>query len=191
MSLGICLLFTLQGIPCVYYGTEQGLHGSGYSDKFVREALWGKPDPFGTTTKFFKSVKEIAGLRAETPVLRYGRQYFREVSGNGVDFGISSFSPGVIAFCRILNDEEVLVVANTQTDGPWTGHVLVDFALNPPERVSWEVRFSNIENPMEPSPVKENPPGGTEINGMPINGRVRYVTVRLRPMEVVVLCKKV
>jgi glycosidase len=27
--LGIALLFGLQGIPCLYYGTEQGLHGRG------------------------------------------------------------------------------------------------------------------------------------------------------------------
>src|SRR4029077_7367055 len=30
--LGIAVLFGLQGIPCLYYGTEQGLHGRGNSD---------------------------------------------------------------------------------------------------------------------------------------------------------------
>jgi len=38
--LAITVLFGLQGIPCLYYGTEQGLHGRGHSDQFVREALW-------------------------------------------------------------------------------------------------------------------------------------------------------
>ena len=29
VTLGVACLFGLQGIPCVYYGTEQGLHGRG------------------------------------------------------------------------------------------------------------------------------------------------------------------
>ena len=45
VMLGIAVLFGLQGIPCLYYGTEQGLHGRGDSDRFVREALWASPTP--------------------------------------------------------------------------------------------------------------------------------------------------
>jgi len=40
VTLGLACLFTLPGIPCIYYGTEQGLHGAG-SDPAVREAIWG------------------------------------------------------------------------------------------------------------------------------------------------------
>jgi glycosidase len=40
--LGIAGLFTIQGIPAIYYGTEQGLCRYGI-DVDVREALWGKP----------------------------------------------------------------------------------------------------------------------------------------------------
>ena len=29
VTMGVACLFALQGIPCLYYGTEQGLHGSG------------------------------------------------------------------------------------------------------------------------------------------------------------------
>src|SRR5262249_14107679 len=43
LTMGLACLFTLQGIPAVYYGTEQGLHGLGTTDAAVREALWGKP----------------------------------------------------------------------------------------------------------------------------------------------------
>jgi glycosidase len=43
LVLGLAGLFTLQGIPCLYYGTEQGLAGRGGSDQAVREALWGRP----------------------------------------------------------------------------------------------------------------------------------------------------
>jgi glycosidase len=43
LTLGLAFLFTLQGIPCVYYGAEQGLTGhktkGRVDDSPVREAL--------------------------------------------------------------------------------------------------------------------------------------------------------
>ena len=42
VTLGLGCLYSLPGIPCLYYGTEQGLHGDG-NDEAVREALWGGP----------------------------------------------------------------------------------------------------------------------------------------------------
>src|SRR5271163_712889 len=42
VTAGLTCLLALPGIPCVYYGTEQGLHGAG-TDPAVREALWGGP----------------------------------------------------------------------------------------------------------------------------------------------------
>ena len=42
VTLAFACLYALPGIPCLYYGTEQGLHGHG-SDLAVREALWGGP----------------------------------------------------------------------------------------------------------------------------------------------------
>jgi glycosidase len=42
VTAGLASLFALPGIPCIYYGTDQGLHGRG-SDPAVREALWGGP----------------------------------------------------------------------------------------------------------------------------------------------------
>jgi len=50
VTLGLACLFALPGIPCVYYGTEQGLHGAG-SDAAAREALWGETG-FPTTGPF-------------------------------------------------------------------------------------------------------------------------------------------
>ena len=48
IALGHGCLFSLQGIPCHYYGTEQGLWGrkdpTHRDDSMVREALWGRTD---------------------------------------------------------------------------------------------------------------------------------------------------
>ena len=70
-----------------------------------------------------------ADVRAATPALRYGRQYFRPLSRqrDGV-FGISTSAPGLVAFSRILNDTEVIVLANPFTTSTMSGSALVDFA---------------------------------------------------------------
>src|SRR3982074_77324 len=49
VSAALACLFSLQGIPCVYYGTEQGLAGNGSVNEAVREALWGRPGAFSET----------------------------------------------------------------------------------------------------------------------------------------------
>ena len=71
-------LYSLTGIPCLYYGTEQGLHGSG-SDAAAREALWGGPG-FDDPSDLYQHIQQIA---AQQPALRYGRLYFRPLSGMG------------------------------------------------------------------------------------------------------------
>jgi glycosidase len=129
MALG--LLFTLQGVPCVYYGTERGLTGTidgldAYES--VREALWGMPNAFAQDGLYLV-VQALARLRGQANALRYGRLYFRETSGNGSDFGLPSGPGGVVAFSRVVGNEEVSVVANTNTAASWSGSVLVDLDI--------------------------------------------------------------
>lgn len=192
LSMALGCLFALQGIPCVYYGTEQGLHGAGDSDQSVREALWGKDNAFDTETTYFKNLREIASVRAGNPALRYGRQYFRQVSGNGTEFGLSSYAPGVIAFSRILNDTEIVVAANTSTEGDFSGYVIVDFALNPPG-TGMDVLYSNQGvNAQNPGSVQEKPAGSVMIHGMAGGtsyGPLHILPVDLKPMEIQILGK--
>lgn len=137
VTLAMAVLFTLQGIPSLYYGTEQGLQGTvdaaGNPDlganESTREPLWGKPAAFDRTNPVFREIQALGQLRLGEPPLTYGRLYFREVSGNGTDFGHSTGAGGIIAFSRILVDREVVVVANTGST-TFSGHVLVDRDLN-------------------------------------------------------------
>ena len=115
VTLGLASLFCLPGIPCVYYGTEQGLSGHGSEPEAVREALWGGPGFATAGDTYYEDVAAIAKIRRECPALRYGRFYFRPVSGDGKNFGVSPYKGGVLAFSRILMDQEILVVANTDT----------------------------------------------------------------------------
>lgn len=185
--LGIGALFSLQGIPCIYYGMEQGLHGRGDRPEAVREALWGKPDGFDDKHPFYLAIKDLSKIRAAEPALCYGRQYFREVSQNGYDFGLSSERGGVLAYSRILNDQEVLAVINTNITNKWTGEVLVDFALNA-SSPSWRVLFSNMTKEMkELTTHKISQAMVQKISGERLFGPVRVLPVVLDPMEIQIL----
>lgn len=188
VTLGPGCLFALQGIPCLYYGTEQGLHGSGSALEAVREALWGKEDAFNPATPFYKAIRQIALVRSSQPALRYGRQYFRPLSGDRSTFAISTFAPGVLAFARILNDEEVVIVANTDTQNGASLAVIVDYTLNT-VGTAYQVLFSNKAAFTSPGRVEESGPETTvyEVNGAVNHGPVRFIMVTLQPVEVQIL----
>ena len=129
-KLALTCLMTMQGISCIYYGTEQGLDGHGDRREYAREALWGIPNAFSTNHPLYHHIHDLSQLLNEQPALRYGRQYFRKCSGNGSDFGYSPFRGGVISFSRVLNDRELLIVANTNATETATVHVVIDKHLN-------------------------------------------------------------
>lgn len=129
-QLALTCLMTMQGISCIYYGTEQGLNGKGDRREYTREALWGKQNAFSKDHVLFRHIHDLTLLLKAHPALRYGRQYFRKCSGNGIDFDYSPWTGGVISFSRILHDKELLVVANTHIDQPATLHVVVDKSLH-------------------------------------------------------------
>ena len=196
LTLGVGCLFALQGIPCLYYGTEQGLHGMGDTDHAIREALWGKPQAFDREHLFYRTIQRLTHLRQQQPALRYGRQYFRPLSGDGRHFGLSPFPGGMLAFSRILNDQEVLVVANTNTEADWTGEVIVDRALNPVGS-TYQVLFSNTDMhlhherpPASAGSVVEKPAGSVEIHeisGAVTDGPAHALRMTVRNMEIQIL----
>ena len=198
LLLGVSCLFTLQGIPCLYYGTEQGLHGSGDSDAAVREALWGRPHAFNREQPVYKAIDALTAVRASQPALRYGRQYFRPLSGDGIHFGVSPFSAGVLAWSRILNDHELLIIANTSTTKDFHGEVIVDLSLNPPGS-TWEVLFTNLafrgdgtRGGIAPGRVVAKAGGAVEIHevgGGVTRGPARALPVKIEPMEIQIVTK--
>jgi glycosidase len=189
VTLGIACLYCLPGIPCLYYGTEQALHGVG-NDEAVREALWGGPG-FDKASFYYRQISRMAAVRNAQPALRYGRFYFRPISGNHTDFGVSTFPNGVLAFSRILNDEEVIVVANTSTTDSRALDVIVDSNLSRPGDV-YRILYSNKSAPSAPSAVQGKAAGSVtvqEVDGGTGRGPLNSVGVALDAMEVQVLGK--
>jgi glycosidase len=187
VTLGLACLYSLPGIPCLYYGTEQGLHGAG-NDEAVREALWGGPG-FDQQSDFYQHIQQIAAVRAEQSALRYGRFYFRPLSGDGVTFGVSGLPQGVVAFSRILNDQEVVVAANTNPTQAQPIDVIIEIMLSA-EGDAFELLYSNQAGPQAPQPVRVIPQGAAtvqEVDGSVGTGPLHVVRVSLRPLEVQIL----
>ncbi len=136
--LALGYLLTSQGVPCIYYGTEQGFDGGGDNDSFVRECMfggqWGAFDSrerhfFRPAHPIYKAIARIAAVRQGQPALRYGRQYFREISGNGVAFGFPIDGRCTLAFSRILDTCEILVALNLDSS-PRQDFITVDANLS-------------------------------------------------------------
>jgi alpha-amylase len=102
------------GTPCIYYGTEQGFEGQG-SDNNMREAMFDKntgQNLLNPDCTLYQEIAKIAQVMRTTEPLRFGRMYFRQISGDGVHFGFPYGTTYTLAFSRILYGREVLVAYN-------------------------------------------------------------------------------
>jgi glycosidase len=114
-------LFTEQGIPCVYYGDEQGFEGG--NDPANREDLWDSgyvtaetPDPSGRVYGgYFAWIQKLATLRKKHKALTRGDQkvvWSTDHTGAEGDAGIFAYErAGADA-----GDSYALVVINTNRD---------------------------------------------------------------------------
>jgi len=96
---------------------------------------WGAFDSSGrhcfrSSNPIYRSIAQLAAIRRNEPALRYGRQYFREISGNGIDFGYPLDGRCTLAYSRILDDTEVLIALNLDA-APRADYVTVDTNLSP------------------------------------------------------------
>jgi hypothetical protein len=89
---------------------------------------------FNPRHAIYRGIAEIAVVRGREAPLRYGRQYFREISGNGVDFGHPIDGNCTLAFSRILDTTEILVALNLSAS-PRNDYVTVDIHLSPARMV--------------------------------------------------------
>lgn len=141
----ILLNMTTLGIPCLYYGTEQGFDGSGDHDKYIRECMFGgKFGAFRSQNKHFfneksdiyQGIKKILNLRKENVALRHGRQYLRPISyKNGQEFYFPTKKnqeriADIIAWSRVLSEEEYLLAINSDLENKKEAYIKIDPYLN-------------------------------------------------------------
>ena len=160
------------GTPCIYYGTEQGFDGIG-GDNDVREAMFDQAVPgrslLNPDCVIYQEIAEIATVMRTTPALRFGRMYFRQISGDGVRFGLPYGTTYTLAFSRIVYGTEVLVAYNV-SDQPRNDFIVVDASLH---KVGdgMSFLFGGLAN----VPVQQSPDGTT------------FVQLQLAPHQFVIL----
>ena len=177
--LAIGYLLTSQGVPCIYYGTEQGFDGGGDHDSYVRECVfggqWGAFDTtghhfFNPEHPIYQSIANIAAIRQREPAMRYGRQYFREISGNGLDFGHPLDGKCTLAYSRILDSTEILVAMNLDTT-PRNEFVTVDANLSPAGQ-----KMVNLLAPEKQVTVEQQ--GQRDVVRVPLDGHEMVILKR-------------
>jgi len=108
--------FTWDGIPCVYYGTEQAFDGGvdpgNREDMFLGNDDAGYP-PFDTSNDDFTYVQALIAMRREHDALRRGDLTVTWASAGAP----GDEDAGILAFERAAGDDRVLVVLNTSDDG--------------------------------------------------------------------------
>jgi len=133
------------GIPCFYYGSEQGFDGEGDNDRYLREAMFGggfgafrstRRHAFDETLPLYRGLADLLAVRRHSLALRRGRQYLREISGDGIGFGVPTMVGGhvhsVVAWSRLFLDQEWLCAINTDAGGSRAAWVNVDAGLSLP-----------------------------------------------------------
>ena len=107
----LLFLFAEDGIPCLYYGTEQGFAGG--NDPANREDLW--RTGYDRSNRYFKWVKKLTAIRKNYRALTHGDLTFTWSSDRTGD----EEDAGIVAFERAGGDADggyALVVINTNAD---------------------------------------------------------------------------
>ncbi|OOG22698.1 alpha-amylase [Thioalkalivibrio denitrificans] len=133
----------------------------------------------------YRRIAALAELRRALPVLRHGRQYLRPTAFLGHPFHVHG--PGeLLAWSRILDDEEALCVVNVHGTQSRGADVIVDAHLNPPgSAMTVLLNSAWTEGPG----VDHTHPPGSEVPVQRAADGAAYVEIRdVPPSEVLVLC---
>ena len=117
----------------------------------------------------YQEISKIADVMRTREPLRFGRMYYREISGDGVNFGFPFGTAYTLAFSRVLAHQEVLVAYNV-SDARRQDRVVVDAELHPdPSTLTFLYGGSGT------LPVQASPSGP------------RFVEINLGPHQFVIL----
>jgi glycosidase len=112
IALALVLMFTADGIPAVYYGTELGF--SGTSGHASREVMWKVERD--ETHPTFQLIARLAEIRKRYRVMRRGDLLVRFASQE--DGFSKAKDAGIFAFERTLDGERLLIVLNGHAGKP-------------------------------------------------------------------------
>ena len=143
---------------------------------------------FDPSFHVYRRIKELARIRALYPVLRYGRQYLREISNFDGPFAVPGAGE-LIPWSRILDDEEALCIANGHGTQARGGDVLVSIELNWGAGAAFQVIANTAQTIAGAAYVGTHPVG--ERVAVRVRNGTAYVAIRdVAPSEIVVLSNR-
>lgn len=108
LHAALMLLFTQDGIPCLYYGTEQRFAGG--NDPGNREPLWWSG--FDRSAPTYDFVRRLTRMRRTYPELQFGELRVHWSTERTAD----EQDAGIFAFERRYRGQRAMVVLNTHRD---------------------------------------------------------------------------
>lgn len=121
----------------------------------------------------YQSIATMARLRNSSPILKFGRMYMRRTSEDGLSFHLPVCAKCILAFSRILFNEEVLVVYNSSISDAKVEYVEIDYRIN--KKSSSMKNLFGYDSCVE---VLQQEKDGSKL---------RYVRLYLNPMQFVIL----
>ncbi|MFZ1933750.1 MAG: alpha-amylase family glycosyl hydrolase [Thermoguttaceae bacterium] len=137
----LAVQLTTMGIPCIYYGSEQGFDSGGRpngSDLVLRENMFGGRFGglctqgrhfFNENGDLYRALAALVDLRKKLLPLRRGRQTLHRVSGDGITFSLphrlGDRMRSLVSWSRLFIDQEVLIAMNTDEAQPVTAYSTV------------------------------------------------------------------
>jgi alpha-amylase len=125
-ALALTLTFTVDAVPAVYYGTEQGFRGQGGHGS--REVLW--ISGFDEAARPYRLIQRLARLRREHAALRYGDltvRYAAASGGRSEEDVPRAADAGLFAYERSHAKKRVLVVLNAAADAVSSARIPTGF----------------------------------------------------------------
>jgi glycosidase len=132
---------TTMGIPCIYYGSEQGFDSGSRpnsSDLVLRENMFGGRFGglctqgrhfFDENGDLYRALAALIELRKKLLPLRRGRQALHHISGDGIAFDLphrlGDRMRSLVTWSRLFIDQEVLVAMNTDEEQSATAYSTV------------------------------------------------------------------
>jgi glycosidase len=140
---------------------------------------------FDQNFEVYRRIAALTQIRAQFPVLRYGRLYQREIANFGAPFALPQAGE-LIAWSRLLDEEECICIVNGNATAPRGGDVIVDAALNSRTGAFFEV-VTNTAELIAGSNYQGPHPRGERLPVQFIDGAACISIRNLAPAEVIVL----
>jgi hypothetical protein len=124
-----------------------------------------------TDCRIYQAISEMASITRAIEPLRFGRMYYRQISGDGVHFGFPYGTTYTLAFSRILYPSEVLIAYNVSGQAR-EDFVLIDAPLH--------AKVGNMSYLYGNS-------GKVKIQDSPDGASAKFVRLSLAPYQFVIL----